>query len=59
MRRALAALLGTLALTGVLSAPAYADGTGPGVTGVLGDPLKVASDLGPLHVGRLPLLTRN
>ncbi|GAA2669169.1 hypothetical protein [Streptomyces lunalinharesii] len=59
MRRALAALLGALALAGALSAPAHADGTGPSVTGVLGDPLKVASDIGPLHVGRLPLLNRN
>ncbi|MEU7637998.1 MULTISPECIES: hypothetical protein [unclassified Streptomyces] len=59
MRRALATLLGALALTGVLSVPAHADGNEPGVGGVLGDPLKVASDIGPLHVGRLPLLNRD
>ncbi|MFF2811289.1 hypothetical protein ACFVT2_29750 [Streptomyces sp. NPDC058000] len=56
MRRALATLLGALALTGVLSVPAHADGNDPGVGGFLGNPLKVASDIGPLHVGRLPLL---
>lgn len=59
MRRAVATLLGALALTGVLSVPAHADGNDPEIGGFLGDPVKVASDIGPLHVGRLPLLNRN
>ncbi|ANZ15190.1 hypothetical protein [Streptomyces noursei] len=56
MRRALVTLLGAVALTGVLSVPAHAGGLGAGGRGIIGDPLKVASDIGPLHLGRLPLL---
>ncbi|MFG2136888.1 hypothetical protein [Streptomyces sp. NPDC048650] len=56
MRRALATLLGALALAGALSAPAYADDPSAGLAGVLGVPVKAASDVGPVHIGRLPLI---
>lgn len=58
MRRVLATLLGALAITGVLSIPAHAGepvAPGAGIAGLLGDPVKAASDVGPLHLGRLPL----
>ncbi|MFB7634150.1 hypothetical protein ACFC0M_24830 [Streptomyces sp. NPDC056149] len=58
MRRALAASLGAVALIGILSAPAHAGGTGTGLGGALGSPLKLVTNLGPLHLGRLPLLDR-
>ncbi|MEV0369266.1 hypothetical protein AB0I10_05505 [Streptomyces sp. NPDC050636] len=56
MRRALATLVGALALTGALSVPAHAEGPGSSVSGLLGVPVKAASDIGPLHLGELPLL---
>ncbi|KIZ18868.1 hypothetical protein [Streptomyces natalensis] len=56
MRRALAALVGALALAGTLSLPAHADP--PGVTqnvpALIGVPLKLSSDVGPLHLGNWP-----
>ncbi|MER6046756.1 hypothetical protein K2224_39600 (plasmid) [Streptomyces sp. BHT-5-2] len=55
MRRVLASLLGSLALAGIVAVPAHAGGLGAGATGVIGAPLTVVSDLGPLHFGRLPL----
>ncbi|MFK0296179.1 hypothetical protein ACIQU6_37680 [Streptomyces sp. NPDC090442] len=57
MRRALAAFLGAVALMGILSVPAHAD-SGTGLEGALGAPLKVVTNLGPLHIGQLPLLDR-
>ncbi|MCQ4080319.1 hypothetical protein NGB36_06840 [Streptomyces sp. RB6PN25] len=55
MRRALATLVGALAFAGALSVPAHADGPGSGVSGLLGEPVKTASDIGGLHFGELPL----
>ncbi|MFG2890728.1 hypothetical protein QOM21_09675 [Streptomyces sp. Pv4-95] len=55
MRRTLATLLGAFALAGALSFPAHADVPGTGIAGVLGDPVKAASGVGPLQVGQLPL----
>ncbi|GGU51396.1 hypothetical protein GCM10010211_15080 [Streptomyces albospinus] len=56
MRRVFAALLGAFALAGALSMPAHADGPGGAVLGILGAPVKATSDIGPLHIGRLPVL---
>ncbi|WP_198540089.1 hypothetical protein [Streptomyces sp. CT34] len=56
MRRVFAALLGAFALAGALSVPAHADGPGAGVLGILGNPVKATSDIGPVHIGKLPLL---
>ncbi|MYT30065.1 MULTISPECIES: hypothetical protein [unclassified Streptomyces] len=55
MRRVLAGLLGAFALAGIVSVPAHASGFDLSGTGVIGAPLTVVSDIGPLHVGRLPL----
>ncbi|MFJ9409455.1 hypothetical protein [Streptomyces sp. NPDC101393] len=55
MRRTLATLLGALALAGALAVPAHADAPDTGIAGVLGEPVKAASDVGPLTVGQLPL----
>ncbi|TJZ42823.1 hypothetical protein FCH28_33570 [Streptomyces piniterrae] len=63
MRRALATVVGALALTGALSVPAHADDIGApvhadkpvtGIAGVLGHPVKAASDIAGLRFGELP-----
>ncbi|MFE0189352.1 hypothetical protein [Streptomyces sp. NPDC059008] len=54
MRRVLVTLVGAFALTGVLSLPAHAE-PGPGVIGILGDPVRANSNIGGLQVGQLPL----
>ncbi|UQA95040.1 hypothetical protein [Streptomyces halobius] len=59
MRRTLATLLGAFALTGALSLPAHAEQPAPGgAIGLLGVPLKATSEIGPFHLGELPLLGR-
>ncbi|MGW1378198.1 hypothetical protein ACWD6P_28545 [Streptomyces sp. NPDC002446] len=55
MRRALATLVGALALAGALSVPAHADGPVVGVPGILGEPVRAASNIGGLQFGGLPL----
>ncbi|MFF4606051.1 hypothetical protein ACFY12_25330 [Streptomyces sp. NPDC001339] len=55
MRRALTLLAGALAVTGALSTPAHADNRGPGLVGIIGEPVRAASNIGGLEVGGLPL----
>ncbi len=54
MRRVLVTLVGALALAGALSLPAHAE-PGPGVIGILGEPVRANSNIGGIQLGQLPL----
>ncbi|KPC59014.1 hypothetical protein [Streptomyces chattanoogensis] len=58
MRRALATFVAALALAGAFSAPAHAD-PGPGVLGIVGDPVRLNSNIGGLQVGHVPFEVLN
>ncbi|MFF4949736.1 hypothetical protein ACWC2K_10560 [Streptomyces chattanoogensis] len=58
MRRALATFVAALALAGVASVPAHAE-PGPGVLGVVGDPVRLNSNIGGLQVGHVPFEVLN